>query len=90
MTNSLKRLILSSIVAIVASGSAPFSGTAIAATLPDGNGGALCKGAAFCDKLKQACKGKYTDATQPDGTVYGKCTQTSQTAPGVKAKLRAN
>jgi hypothetical protein len=90
MTNSLKRLVLSTIVAVVASGSAPFSGTAVAATLPDGNGGALCKGADFCDKLKQACKGKYTDATQTDGTVYGKCTQTTQTAPGVRAKLRAN
>ena len=44
----------------------------------------------FVTELKQACKGKYTDATQTDGTVYGKCTQTSQTAPGVKAKLRAN
>ena len=90
MTNSLKRLALSTIVAIVASGSAPFSGAAIAGTLPDGNGGALCKGTTDCLLLSIDCKGKYTDGTQKDGTVYGKCTSTAQTAPGFKAKLRAH
>ena len=90
MTNSLKRLALATIVAIVASGSAPFSGMAIAGTLPDGNGGALCKGTTDCLLLSLDCKGKYVDGTQKDGTVYGKCTQTSQTAPRGKAKLRAD
>lgn len=91
MTNSLKRLALSTIVAIVASGSAPFSGAANADTLPDGNGGAVCKGSGSCLLLSIECKGTYTDATQKDGTVYGKCSKTAQIAPGgFKTKLRAN
>ena len=66
MTNSLRRLVLSTIVAIVASGSAPFSGTAIAGTLPDGRGGAVCKGSGSCLLLSIECKGTYADATQKE------------------------
>jgi len=66
MTNSLRRLVLSTIVAIVASGSAPLSGKSIAGTLPDGRGGAVCKGSRSCLLLSIECKGTYTDATQKE------------------------
>lgn len=60
-------------------------GSASAATLPDGNGGAVCKGIGSCLVLELDCKGTYTDATQPDGTVYGKCTKVQARTKGFKA-----
>ena len=51
----------------------------------DGHGGAVCKGSGSCLVLQLDCKGKYTDATQKDGTVYGKCDQLNQRAKGLKS-----
>jgi hypothetical protein len=90
MLNSPNRFAIATLFAVVASGSGTFSGVAVAGTHADGHGGAVCKGAGSCLVLEIDCKGTYTDATQPDGTVYGKCSQTAQVAPGFKAKLRAN
>ncbi len=90
MKNSLNRFALASVVAVVASGAGMFSGTAFAGTHSDGHGGAVCKGIGSCLVLELDCKGTYTDATQPDGTVYGKCSQTAQIKPGRTGKLRAN
>jgi len=89
MTKSLKHLALSTVIAILASASGSFSGAAFAGTHADGHGGAVCKGAGSCLVLELDCKGTYTDATQTDGTVYGKCSQTSQAAPGFKSNLKA-
>ncbi len=90
MTNlsKLKRLSLAAALALSALGT--FAGTASADILPDGNGGALCKGSGSCVLLQAECKGKYTDGTQTDGTVYGKCSKTMQVAPGAKLKMRTN
>lgn len=80
MTSILKRLSLAAIIAAPALVAVPQTG--VAATHPDGNGGAVCKGIGSCLVLELDCKGTYTDATQPDGTVYGKCSKTkSQVAP---------
>lgn len=52
--------------------------------LPDGNGGANCKNTkthpGSCTLLQAECKGKYTDATDSTGTVYGKCSKVSRAA----------
>lgn len=83
------RLALAAIVAVSAIGAIPASALADG-THPDGHGGAVCKGIGHCLVLELDCKGTYTDATQPDGTVYGKCSKTAQIAPQAKIKLRAN
>ena len=62
------------------------TGQANAAIHKDGHGGAVCKGETSCLFLSIECKGKYIDATQPDGTVYGKCTKVSTRTPSLKAK----
>ncbi len=88
MTNTFKRLTFAALVA--ASAIATYSAPAFAATHPDGNGGAVCKGIGSCLVLELDCKGTYIDATQPDGTVYGKCTQLNQTGPRAIKQLKAN
>ena len=90
MTTTLKNLSISVLFALTAIGSVSFAGTASAGTNPDGNGGAVCKGFGSCLVLQLDCKGTYTDATQPDGTVYGKCSKTAQIAPKTQMKLRTN
>jgi hypothetical protein len=64
---------LTSILACAAFAVAALGGVAQAKVHSDGNGGAVCKGAGSCLVLELDCKGTYTDATQTDGTVYGKC-----------------
>jgi hypothetical protein len=67
------------------------AGKASAGTHPDGNGGAVCKGAGSCLVLQLDCKGTYTDATDKNGTVYGKCSQIAKiggTAKPTALKLR--
>ena len=71
----IKHITFSALLAIAAFASAPTH----AATHSDGHGGAVCKGIGSCLVLELDCKGTYTDATQPDGTVYGKCDQVKKT-----------
>jgi hypothetical protein len=59
-------------------GTYALTGNASAGTHPDGNGGAVCKGAGSCLVLQLDCKGTYTDATDKNGTVYGKCSQVAK------------
>jgi len=89
MTNisNFKRLSLAAIVAISAIGSISVSGPAFANGTHPSGGGAVCKGSGHCLVLQLDCKGKYIDATDSNGTVYGKCTQTNQVAPQAKIKL---
>ena len=89
MTTIFKPLSLTVLFAVTAIGSA-LPGASFAATHPDGHGGAVCKGIGSCLVLELDCKGTYTDATQPDGTVYGKCSQVKQVAPKRQLDLRAN
>lgn len=56
---------------------------------PDGNGGAVCKDPGACLVLELDCKGTYTDATQPDGTVYGHCTETARVKPDNNKKFKS-
>lgn len=88
MTN-FKHLSLAAIFAVSAIGSIAAPSAAFAGgTHSDGNGGAVCKGSGACLLLSAECKGKYIDATQSDGTVYGKCTQVMKVDPKAKLKLR--
>ncbi|BCH02697.1 hypothetical protein EFV37_25550 [Mesorhizobium loti] len=90
MTNisSFKRLSLAAAIAISAIGSMSMTNPAFAnGTHPTGDGGAVCKGAGHCLVLSIECKGTYTDATDKNGTVYGKCSQTAQVSPQAKIKL---
>lgn len=80
--NTLKRLSLAAALAISALGAAPAFANG---THPSGNG-AVCKGQNHCLVLEIECKGKYIDATDSNGTVYGKCTQTAQVKPLAKIK----
>ena len=88
MTTIFKRLSIAAIIAVPALAAAPQAG--FAGTHSDGNGGAVCKGIGSCLVLELDCKGTYTDATQPDGTVYGKCNQVkSEVAPRGVNRLKA-
>ena len=84
MTN-VKRITLAAALVVSAFGSV--SAPAFAGTHPTGYGGAVCKGSGSCLVLQLDCKGTYTDATDKDGTVYGKCSQTAQVSPQAKIKL---
>lgn len=86
---NLPRLSLAALFGITALGIASVSTGASAGTHPTGNGGAVCKGIGSCLVLELDCKGTYTDATDPNGTVYGHCTQTMQIKPGFKNKVKA-
>ncbi len=88
-TIRLSRLSLATLFGIAALGIVSVSTTANAGTHSTGNGGAVCKGAGSCLVLELDCKGTYTDATDPNGTVYGHCTQTAQVKPGFKTKVKA-
>jgi hypothetical protein len=60
-------------------GGSAYPGSASAdGTHPDGHGGAVCKGFGRCLVLELDCKGTYTDATDSNGTVYGKCSQVAK------------
>ncbi len=86
---NLSRLSLATLFGVVALGLTSFASTANAGTHSTGNGGAVCKGIGSCLVLELDCKGTYTDATDPNGTVYGHCTQTAQVKPGFKNKVKA-
>lgn len=87
-TTNVKRLALAAAVAISAIGSISVPNSAFAnGTHPTGDGGAVCKGAGHCLVLEIECKGTYTDATDKNGTVYGKCSQTAQVNPKTRLKL---
>ncbi|TIO10265.1 hypothetical protein [Mesorhizobium sp.] len=90
MTNisNFKRLSLAAAIVVSAFGSISAPSSAFAnGTHPTGDGGAVCKGAGHCLVLQLDCKGTYTDATDSNGTVYGKCSQTAQVSPKNKLKL---
>ncbi|MER9420903.1 hypothetical protein NKI88_00360 [Mesorhizobium sp. M0317] len=87
MTN-FKRITLAAALIVSAFGSASVPTSAFAnGTHPTGAGGAVCKGSGHCLVLSIECKGTYTDATDKNGTVYGKCSQTAQVSPQAKIKL---
>jgi hypothetical protein len=90
MTNisNFKRLSLAAAIAVSAFGSISVPSSAFAnGTHPTGNGGAVCKGAGHCLVLQLDCKGTYTDATDSNGTVYGKCSQVMKVDPKSRLKL---
>ena len=90
MTNisNFKRLSLAAAVAISAIGSMSMTNSAFAnGTHPTGDGGAVCKGHGSCLVLQLDCKGTYTDATDKNGTVYGKCSQVMKVDPKTRLKL---
>ncbi|PAQ12008.1 hypothetical protein [Mesorhizobium temperatum] len=86
--SNFKRLSLAAAIVVSAFGSISVPSSAFAnGTHPTSDGGAVCKGAGHCLVLELDCKGTYTDATDPNGTVYGKCSQTAQVSPKNKLKL---
>ncbi|TIL64560.1 hypothetical protein [Mesorhizobium sp.] len=90
MTNisNLKRLSIAAAIVVSAFGSISLPGSAFAnGTHHPSGGGAVCKGAGHCLVLQLDCKGTYTDATDSNGTVHGKCSQTAQVSPKNKLKL---
>jgi hypothetical protein len=90
MTNisNFKRLSLAAAIVVSALGSISVPNSAFAdGTHSTGDGGAVCKGVGHCLVLELDCKGTYTDATDPNGTVYGKCSQTAQVSPNSRLKL---
>ncbi len=88
MKPSIKYIVAGYVVLIAAN---MLVGNASAGTLPDGNGGAVCKGAGSCLVLQLDCKGTYTDATDKNGTVYGKCSQVAKIGGAAKSKaLKSN
>ncbi|MEP6566685.1 MAG: hypothetical protein ABJB10_16260 [Mesorhizobium sp.] len=89
MTNisNFKRISLAAAIAISAIGSISVPSSAFADGTHPSGGGAVCKGFSHCTVLQVECKGTYTDATDKNGTIYGKCSQTSQVSPQGKIKL---
>ena len=53
---------------------------------PDGNGGAVCHGLRICTTLASACKGTYTEYTDPQGGTFGKCTKVKLAPPKLTSK----
>ncbi|TIR15444.1 MAG: hypothetical protein E5X34_29115 [Mesorhizobium sp.] len=84
MTN-FKHITLAAAFTLSAFGSV--SAPAFAGTHPTGDGGAVCKGSGSCLVLQLDCKGTYTDATDKNGTVYGKCSQVMKVDPKTRLKL---
>ncbi|OEO30176.1 hypothetical protein VW23_022605 [Devosia insulae DS-56] len=77
------------ILALVVLGVFALAGGASAnGTIPDGNGGAVCKGMRHCTTLAVECKGTYTPAIDAEGNEYGKCTKV-RVDPAAK-KVKAN
>lgn len=86
---NFKHLSLAALFAFTALSAVSMSGAAFAdGTHSDGHGGAVCKGFGHCLVLEIECKGTYTDATDSNGTVYGKCSKTAQIGPGFQIKNR--
>jgi len=86
MTN-FKRISLAAAIVVSAFGSVSVPSSAFAGTHPTGDGGAVCKGHGSCLVLELDCKGTYTDATDKNGTVYGKCSQVMKVDPKTRLKL---
>jgi hypothetical protein len=88
--NERSRLPLATLVGAVALSAASFSTPATAAngTHPSSQGGTICKGGGVCLMLEIECTGTYTDATDPDGTVYGHCP--SAAVPKSDATIKSN
>ncbi|BCH17299.1 MULTISPECIES: hypothetical protein [unclassified Mesorhizobium] len=84
---NLKHLSLAAAIVVSAFGSISVPNSAFANGTHPSGGGAVCKGAGHCLVLQLDCKGTYTDATDSNGTVYGKCSQTAQVSPKNKLKL---
>jgi hypothetical protein len=88
LKTKLKHSSLRTMILIPALITTCITGTASAAngTHPDGHGGTVCKGAGPCLVLELDCKGTYTDATDHNGTVYGKCSKRTKNTYGLKQK----
>ena len=84
MKLSVKHFVAAFAFALVGGNALP--GVASAGVLPDGNGGAVCKGHGSCLVLQLDCKGTYTDATDKNGTVYGKCSQVAKAGATARPK----
>ena len=82
-----KRIPLAAAIVFPALGSVSVPSSAFAGTHPSGDGGAVCKGHGSCLVLQLDCKGTYTDATDKNGTVYGKCSQVMKIDPKTRLKL---
>ncbi|RWP47164.1 hypothetical protein [Mesorhizobium sp.] len=89
MTNisNFKRPSLAAAIVVSAFSSISVPSSAFADGTHPSGGGAVCKGAGHCLVLQLDCKGTYTDATDSNGTVYGKCSQTAQVSPNNRLKL---
>lgn len=84
---NLTRFSLAGLFAIVA---LEIASPASAGIHSDGHGGAVCKGPGSCLVLELDCKGTYTDATDPNGTVYGECDEVAQSRPGQNPGFKVN
>ncbi|CCV13230.1 hypothetical protein [Mesorhizobium sp. STM 4661] len=89
MTNisNFKRLSFAAAIVVSAFGSVSMPNAAFANGTHPSGGGAVCKGSGPCLVLQLDCKGTYTDATDKNGTVYGKCSQLMKVDPKSKIKL---
>jgi hypothetical protein len=85
MKTSVKHLVAAFVVTILGGSAVPGSASADG-THSDGHGGAVCKGVGHCLVLELDCKGTYTDATDSNGTVYGKCSQVAKAGTTARPK----
>jgi hypothetical protein len=85
MKTSVKHLVAAFALTIIGGSALPGQASANG-THPDGNGGAVCKGFGHCLVLELDCKGTYTDATDSNGTVYGKCSQVAKEGTTARPK----
>ncbi|RWB34003.1 MAG: hypothetical protein E5V25_20955 [Mesorhizobium sp.] len=85
--SNFKRLSLAAAIVVSAFGSISVPSSAFADGTHPSGGGAVCKGFGNCLVLQIDCKGTYTDATDKNGTVYGKCSQLMKADPKSKIKL---
>ena len=68
-----KRLLVATFLSLATFGATASLNPAFADGTHPSSTGPVCKGQGPCNTLEANCKGKYVDATDSNGTVYGKC-----------------
>ena len=84
-----KRILIAAFFSLAALGAAASFNTAFADGTHPSSTGPVCKGQGPCNTLEANCKGKYVDATDNNGTVYGKCYNKSKAGSKLKLKNKS-
>ena len=86
-----KRLFLATFLSLATLGATASLNPVFADGTHPSSTGPVCKGQGPCNTLEANCKGKYVDATDSNGTVYGKCyPKKASIGPRLQLKQKSN